>query len=95
MQRGTLRVKGGLKLLFEPGDADKDNYHRFMVKLAKSMLWYVAPEFDYEQPFTYFSGIQLVCHLHLLYKKVTYRSNSLYHTISPLFGDVSFGNFRL
>ncbi|EKM78676.1 hypothetical protein AGABI1DRAFT_128960 [Agaricus bisporus var. burnettii JB137-S8] len=40
VQRGTLRVKGGLKLLFEPGDADKDNYHRFMVKLAKSMLWY-------------------------------------------------------
>ncbi|TFK40233.1 hypothetical protein BDQ12DRAFT_488623 [Crucibulum laeve] len=42
--RGTLMIKGGLKLTFDPNERwnndDGVNYHRFVARVARSMLWY-------------------------------------------------------
>ena len=44
--RGTLVIKGGLKLNLDPhlrwnGRYASEEYHRFIHAIAKSMLWYV------------------------------------------------------
>ncbi|RDB26384.1 hypothetical protein Hypma_006851 [Hypsizygus marmoreus] len=43
--RGTLNIKGGIKLTLDPHErwvAGKvtENYHRFVARIARSMLWY-------------------------------------------------------
>ena len=40
--RGTLVIKGGLKLSLDPNerwDGNVKNYHRFVARIARSMLW--------------------------------------------------------
>ncbi|KAJ3516138.1 hypothetical protein NLJ89_g1317 [Agrocybe chaxingu] len=44
--RGTLEIKGGLKVTLNPherwrnGEGLGENYHRFVARVARSMLWY-------------------------------------------------------
>ncbi|TFK27154.1 hypothetical protein FA15DRAFT_666648 [Coprinopsis marcescibilis] len=42
--RGTLNIKGGIKLTLDPNErwtnVSGDNYHQFIVRVARSMLWY-------------------------------------------------------
>lgn len=42
--RGTLRIKGGLRITLDPNkrwEANSDDYYlRFITRVAKSMLWY-------------------------------------------------------
>lgn len=42
--RGTLTIKGGIKLILDPNERNAgtlgQNYHRFVIRVAKSMLWY-------------------------------------------------------
>jgi hypothetical protein len=43
--RGTLKIKSGIKLTLNPNERWTDsedlgvNYHRFIARIAKSMLW--------------------------------------------------------
>jgi hypothetical protein len=43
--RGTLRIKGGIKLTLNPNERwinredPEVNYHRFIARIAKNMLW--------------------------------------------------------
>lgn len=40
--RGTLVVKGGLKIILDPEQRREfDQYHLFISSIAKTMLWYV------------------------------------------------------
>lgn len=37
-------IKGGIKLKLDPSgrwDGDMESYHRFIARIARSMLWYV------------------------------------------------------
>jgi len=43
--RGTLNIKGGIKLTLDPEERwvsgkSMENYHRFVARIARSMLWY-------------------------------------------------------
>ncbi|KAF9532593.1 hypothetical protein CPB83DRAFT_759343, partial [Crepidotus variabilis] len=44
--RGTLMIRGGVKLMLNPDERWKnnqgvgENYHRFIARVARSMLWY-------------------------------------------------------
>lgn len=41
--RGTLKIQGGIKLILNPDERWKngeENYHRFIARVARSMLWY-------------------------------------------------------
>lgn len=42
--RGTLNIKGGIKLTLDPYERKaagaSENYHRFVARIARSMLWY-------------------------------------------------------
>lgn len=42
--RGTLRIKGGIKFILDPNErrtsAEGENYHRFIARVARSMIWY-------------------------------------------------------
>ncbi|KAF5359541.1 hypothetical protein D9756_003319 [Leucocoprinus leucothites] len=41
--RGTLNIKGGIKLTLDPNgrwDGDMESYHRFIARVARSMLWF-------------------------------------------------------
>jgi len=43
--RGTLNIKGGISLIFDPNERwvvgkVTENYHRFVARVARSMLWY-------------------------------------------------------
>ncbi|KAF9000626.1 hypothetical protein BDQ17DRAFT_1245135, partial [Cyathus striatus] len=44
--RGTLKIEGGVKLSLDPStrweDSDDMNYHRFVAKIARSVLWFPA-----------------------------------------------------
>lgn len=42
--RGTLVIRGGLKFSLDPSErwgGSVQNYHRFVARIARSMLWYV------------------------------------------------------
>lgn len=43
--RGTLNIQGGIKLTLDPDErwtvgTNAENYHRFVARIARSMLWY-------------------------------------------------------
>jgi len=41
--RGTLKIRGGIKLTLNPDSRwnnSEENYHRFIARVARSMLWY-------------------------------------------------------
>lgn len=42
--RGTISIKGGIKLTLDPNQrmatTDRDGYHRFIARIARSMIWY-------------------------------------------------------
>jgi hypothetical protein len=42
--RGTLVIRGGLKFSLDPNErwsGNVQNYHRFVARIARSMLWFV------------------------------------------------------
>lgn len=42
--RGTISIRGGIKLTLDPNqrlaNVDRDGYHRFIARIARSMIWY-------------------------------------------------------
>ncbi|KAH6909054.1 hypothetical protein BKA70DRAFT_1476507 [Coprinopsis sp. MPI-PUGE-AT-0042] len=42
--RGTISIKGGIKLTLDPNQrfatSERDGYHRFIARIARSMIWY-------------------------------------------------------
>ncbi|KXN91683.1 hypothetical protein AN958_12535 [Leucoagaricus sp. SymC.cos] len=53
--RGTLKIKGGIKLTLDPKgrwDGDMEGYHRFIARVAKSMLWFPIAYFALLVPYS-------------------------------------------
>lgn len=97
--RGTLMIKGGIKLTLDPNsrwDGANENYHKFVARVARSMLWCVLQTSRIFTPsYDSLIGTLLVRFLLQRPRRALTYETSLYCTPDSLLCHAPFGDFRV